>query len=88
MAYALSEAQVTYLKYLEANFPDHVGRYAEEKQKQLDRGKRAELEEELKGLERYLAGCQAHEIDEVEINERFCYAKIQELKRILGVKES
>jgi hypothetical protein len=82
----LSPEEEAYFDDLERNFDRRVEEYKKETEERLRGGERPELEEELGRLEGYLAGVRRGEISDVEVNIRFCGAKLRALKRLLGAE--
>ena len=82
----LSEEEKNHYNDLEQNFDKHVEKYRKIMEQELQQGKRAELEAELHRLAEYYSGCMKGEISELLLNIDFCYAKVNVLKELLGIK--
>ena len=82
----LSEEEKKYYNDLEQNFDKQVEKYRNLKEQELQQGKKAELEAELHRLAKYYSGCMKGEISELLLNIDFCYAKVNVLKELLGIK--
>ncbi|MBD3318289.1 hypothetical protein GF342_00065 [Candidatus Woesearchaeota archaeon] len=80
----LSPEEQAALKDLSEHFEKYIDEYREQKKKELAKGKRAALLEELRRLEHTQEGYTHGMISDVEIHIRFNNAKIQVLKDILG----
>lgn len=83
MARQLSPKEEKHYQELDSNFSQKVQEYKQKKEKELSEGKKEELILELKKLEEYYEGCQNSMISDLEVNIRFCGAKIEVLKKIL-----
>lgn len=81
----LSENEKQYYSDLEQNFTQHVNKYRNEKQQELQQGEEEELAVELKDLEEYFALCMKGEVSDLIVNIDLCGAKIGILKELLGI---
>ena len=79
----LSENEKQYYSDLEKNFTQHVDKYRNEKQQELQQGKEEELAVELQKLEEYYAICMRGEVSDLIVNIDLCGAKIGILKELL-----
>lgn len=79
----LSENEKQYYSDLEKNFTQHVDKYRNEKQQELQQGKEEELAVELQDLEEYYAICMRGEVSDLVVNIDLCGAKIGVLKELL-----
>ena len=79
----LSENENQYYSDLEKNFTQHVDKYRNEKQQELQQGKEEELAVELQDLEEYYAICMRGEVSDLVVNIDLCGAKIGVLKELL-----
>ena len=79
----LSENEKQYYNDLEKNFTQHVDKYRNEKQQELQQGKEEELAVELQNLEEYYAICMRGEVSDLVVNIDLCGAKIGVLKELL-----
>ncbi len=79
MAIELSASEERNLDDLKVKMQERVQQFKEEWQSKSQE----ELQQELMDLEEYLKGCYNSEIDDTEINIRFCEGKSEILKKIL-----
>ena len=79
----LSENEKQHYNDLEKNFTQHVAKYRNEKQQELQQGKEEELAVELQNLEEYYAICMRGEVSDLVVNIDLCGAKIGVLKELL-----
>lgn len=79
----LSENEKQHYSDLEQNFTQHIDKYRNEKQQELQQGKEKELTVELQNLEEYYALCMRGEVSDLIVNIDFCGAKIGVLKEIM-----
>ena len=79
----LSENEKQYYSDLETNFTQHVDKYRNEKQQELQQGKAEALTVELQDLEEYYALCMKGEVSDLIVNIDLCGAKIEVLKVLL-----
>lgn len=84
----LSENEKQYYDDLEQNFTQHVDKYRNEKQQELQQGKEEELAVELQKLEEYYALCMKGEVSDLIVNIDLCGAKIGVLKELFGFTEN
>ena len=82
----LSEWEKNYYNDLEQNFDKHVEKYRNQKEQELQQGKRAELEEELHRLAEYQSACMRGEVSDLRLNIDFCYSKVNVLRKLLGIE--
>ncbi len=83
MAKNLTPRERAYLSDLRQNFDGHVKKYRGEVDERLKAGEKAELVEELKRMEEYLAIYHQGEVDDLKVNIDFKVAKINVLKDVL-----
>ena len=79
----LSENEKQHYSDLEKNFTQHVDKYRNEKQQELQQGKKEELAVELQNLEEYYAICMRGEVSDLIVNIDHCGAKIGVLKDLM-----
>ena len=79
----LSENEKQHYSDLEENFTQHVDKYRDSKQQELQQGKEEELAVELQDLEEYYAICMRGEVSDLIVNIDLCGAKISVLKELL-----
>ena len=79
----LSENEKQHYSDLEKNFTQHVDKYRDTKQQELQQGKEEELAVELQDLEEYYAICMRGEVSDLIVNIDLCGAKISVLKELL-----
>ncbi len=65
------------------NLKKNMGSRLSEFKKQNQDKSKEELQQELSNLEEYLKGCYNSEIDDTEINIRFCGGKAEVLKSLI-----
>ena len=82
----LSENEKQHYSDLEKNFTQHVDKYRDTKQQELQQGKEEELAVELQDLEEYYAICMRGEVSDLIVNIDLCGAKISVLKELLGIE--
>ena len=79
----LSENEKQHYSDLEKNFTQHVDKYRNAKQQELQQGKGKEMAVELQGLEEYYALCMRGKVSDLIVNIDLCGAKIDVLKELL-----
>ena len=79
----LSENEKQHYNDLEKNFTQHVAKYRNVKQQELQQGKKDDLIVELQDLEEYYAICMRGEVSDLVVNIDLCGAKIGVLKELL-----
>ena len=84
----LSENEKQHYSDLEENFTQHVDKYRDSKQQELQQGKKDDLIVELQDLEGYYAICMRGEVSDLKVNIDLCGAKIEVLKGLLGIENN
>lgn len=80
----LTDKEKEFFKKLEEHMDLYVAKYREDKQRELSKGRREQLREELKDLEDYLAQAGQGLVDDLLVNIQYKGRKAEVLRELLA----